>query len=95
MARGRGEPAFWALIGDEAGDVLLAMKRIGSVPVGGTLETALVVPSEEMRGLGSVTLFIVCDTYIGLDRAFELPLLEEAVSPMGKGAKGKGSGKVV
>lgn len=84
MFPGRKDENWWLVVGDPSANALLAIKRI-------TLQrkarAKLEFAAPEIPGRASLTLFVMCDSYIGCDQEFEIELdvaQREAGAPEGE-----------
>jgi activating signal cointegrator complex subunit 3 len=68
------EEGWFVVLGDEDSGELLAMRRVG-LAIGRTTRTTLVFPSDIEAGscLCRMKVFLLADSYLGLDQVLELP----------------------
>lgn len=68
---GRREEGWWLVIGDTSSNQLLAIKRVA---LQRTSKSRLEFLAPEQPGPASLTLFLMCDSYLGCDQEFEIDL---------------------
>eukprot|EP00889_Picochlorum_renovo_P000058 jgi/Picre1/27088/NNA_000058.t1 len=68
---GRKDENWWLVVGDVKKNQLLAIKRI-SLQNKATAKLQFAAPEEP--GATELTLFLMCDSYLGADQEFEVPL---------------------
>jgi len=68
---GRREEAWWLVVGDVAANTLLGIKRVA---LGKAARVKLEFAAPATPGAHALTLFFMCDSYLGCDQEYELPL---------------------
>ena len=73
---GKAKDEGWVLlVGDPCSRELVALKRVGAVR--GSSRVSLVLEPGEQQGPRDFCLYVVSDSYQGLDQQYSLPLLVE------------------
>ena len=83
---GRRDEAWWLVVGDVANNALLGIKR---VVLGKTARVKMEFAAPSAPGDHALTLFFMCDSYLGCDQEYELPL---AVTPPAGGGSSDSEG---
>jgi pre-mRNA-splicing helicase BRR2 len=67
--------AWWVIVGDDSSNVLYAIKRfVANVEFKASLE----FNAPEIPGDYTLRLYVICDSYVGCDQEYELPLVVTA-----------------
>lgn len=66
------QEGWWLVLGEADSGELLALKRVGGVRGCGRASLALSASSEPCHKL--LSLYLISDSYLGLDQQYELPL---------------------
>ena len=85
---GRKEESWWLVVGDPSTNALLAIKRV-ALARRARIKLEFVAPAA--AGPAALTLFFMCDSYLGCDQEFELALQVAAGDDEG-GGDGAGGG---
>ena len=68
---GRKDENWWLVVGDPSANALLAIKRIA---LQRRAKAKLEFMAPEVAGKKQLTLFLMCDSYMGCDQEFEVEL---------------------
>lgn len=85
---GRRDEGWWLVLGDPKSNKLLAIKRV-SLVVAAKVKLAFEAPGE--AGDAQLTLFFMCDSWLGCDQEYEVAL-KVAEAAGGSGSEDGGSG---
>jgi pre-mRNA-splicing helicase BRR2 len=81
---GRRDEGWWLVLGDIKANKLLAIKRV-SLAKASKVKLAFEAPASE--GKAALTLFFMCDSWLGCDQEYEVEL---NVQPAGEGSSSSG-----
>lgn len=84
---GRKDENWWLVVGDPASNSLLAIKRVA---LQRRAKVRLDFAAPASAGTADLTLFFMCDSYLGCDQEFPLQL-RVAPAPEGEGGEGEGA----